>query len=121
MTSTYKLAILVLTAGAVLSSAPAFAHAKLVRSNPAPNSTVSAPKTIKLTFNEKIAPAFSGMTLSMGDGMTVPVTGKVGADGKTIVGTPGGAFMAGRYKLAWHAAAVDDGHKTEGAYSFTVK
>ncbi len=121
MTSRYRLAVLILTAGSMLSTMPAFAHAKLVKSDPAPGSTIAAPKSIRLTFNEKVSPTFSGLAVSMGDGMTVKLASKVGGDGKTIVATPSGPFMSGHYKLAWHAAAVDDGHKTQGVYNFTVK
>lgn len=102
-------------------TSPVLAHAALLRSDPAPNSTVSAPKSFKLTFSEKIVPAFSGFKVDMGDGMVVDVTTKVSGDGVTMTGTPKGSFMPGTYKLSWHAAAADDGHRTEGSYSFKVK
>jgi methionine-rich copper-binding protein CopC len=57
----------------------------------------------------------------MSDGMAMQVTTKVSDDGKTITGIPMGSFMAGTYKVTWHAAAVDDGHRTEGAFTFLVK
>lgn len=117
-----KLATLIFVAGIpMLASSPALAHAKLVRSDPARNSTVAAPKIIKLTFSEKVAPAFSGFTVTMGDGIAVDVSAKVSADGKMITGTPASPFMAGKYTLSWHAAAADDGHHTQGSYKFTVK
>ena len=110
-----------MTGALVAFAGSADAHAMLVRSDPAANSTLPAPKSITLTFNEKIAPAFSGFDLAMGDGMTMHVTTKVSEDGKTITGMPTGSFMAGTYKVTWHAAAVDDGHRTEGSFTFTVK
>lgn len=117
--STVGLALLM---GALVASAGfADAHAKLLQSDPAANSTVPAPKAITLTFSEKIAPAFSGFDLAMGDGMTMQVMTKVSDDGKTITGMPMGSFTAGTYKITWHAAAVDDGHRTEGSFIFTVK
>jgi len=100
---------------------PVLAHAGLLRSDPVPNSTISAPKSLKLTFSEKIVPAFSGFKLAMSDGMTVDVATKVSSDGKTMTGIPKGSFMPGTYKVSWHAAAVDDGHRTEGSFSFKVK
>ena len=102
-------------------ASPAFAHAALVQTNPAPNSTVASPKEIRLTFSEKITPAFSGFGVSMSDGMTVKLTGRVAEDGKTIVGTPTGALMAGTWKVSWHATSTDDGHRTEGSFNFVVK
>ena len=105
----------------IASASPALAHAALLQSNPAPNSTVAAPKVIKLTFSEKLAPAFSGFELSMGDGMTMKVATKVSADGKSLIGTPSGGFMSGAYKISWHAASAEDGHRMEGALTFKVK
>lgn len=99
----------------------AFAHAALVSGSPKADSAAPAPRTIRLTFSEKIAPAFSGISLSMDDGMVIDVAAKLSDDGKTLTGTPTSSFMKGKYKLSWHVAAVDDGHKTEGSYSFTVK
>ena len=106
--------------GLALAS-PAFGHAALLGADPAPNSTISAPKSFKLTFSEKIVPAFSGFKVAMGDGMSVDVTTKVSGDGKTMIGTPKGSFMPGTYTLSWHAASVEDGHRTESSYSFKVK
>lgn len=105
----------------IASESPALAHAALLQSDPAPNSTVAAPKVIKVTFSEKVVPAFSGFKLAMDDGMTVDVTTKLSSDGKTMTATPKGSFMAGKYKLSWHAASVDDGHRTEGSFTFKVK
>ena len=105
----------------VACASPAFAHAALLNADPAPNSTVAAPKSFKLTFSEKIVPAFSGFNLAMDGGRGTSVTSKVSADGKTMTGTPKGSLTPGAYKLYWHAASVEDGHRTESAYSFKVK
>jgi methionine-rich copper-binding protein CopC len=87
----------------------------------APDSTIAAPKEIRLTFSEKLTPAFSGFGLSMGDGMTMKVATKLSKDGATLIGTPTGSFMTGAYKISWHATASDDGHRTEGSLMFKVK
>jgi methionine-rich copper-binding protein CopC len=107
--------------GFCLLAPPTFAHAGLVESTPAKGSTVSAPKTIKLTFSENVSPAFSGFRISMSDGMVIDFATKVSADGKTLTGTPTSSFMKGKYTLSWHATSVDDGHRTEGSFDFTVK
>ena len=122
MNWTKSLAAALLVSGA-LAVAPgaAWAHAALVQSDPAAGSTVPAPKVIKLTFSEKLAPAFSGFELSMGEGMSMNVATKVSDDGKSLIGTPSGGFMSGAYKLSWHAVAADDGHRTEGTLTFKVK
>jgi methionine-rich copper-binding protein CopC len=106
---------------ALLVAGSAAAHAHLVKSDPAANATVAAPKAISLTFNEKLTPAFSGFDLSMGDGMKMPVKTAVSKDHLTIVGTPQGKLMAGAYKITWHAASADDGHRMDGTLAFTVK
>jgi methionine-rich copper-binding protein CopC len=99
---------------------PAFAHARLVQSSPAADAAVAAPRTIKLTFSEKIVPAFSGLKLSMGDGMTVSTSTSLSDDGKTLTARPTSPFMAGKWTVSWHATAANDGHKTEGTFNFTV-
>jgi len=110
-----------LAAVALFSASQAAAHASLVKSDPAANATVAAPKTVTLTFDEELSPAFSGFDVVMGDGMKMKFKTTVSKDKKTITGTPTGPLMAGAYKLSWHAAAADDGHKTTGTLAFTVK
>ncbi|ATC24404.1 MULTISPECIES: copper homeostasis periplasmic binding protein CopC [Caulobacter] len=118
-----KVRALLLTVMAVsaLAAGQASAHAKLVSSNPAAAATVAAPKTITLTFNEKLAPAFSSFELAMADGMKVPVKTTVSKDRKSISGTPQGKLMPGGYKITWRAAAGEDGHRMDGVVAFTVK
>jgi methionine-rich copper-binding protein CopC len=100
---------------------PVLAHTDLVKSSPAADSTVAAPKAITLTFSEKVAPTFSGFDLAMDDGMKVAVKSATSADGKIVILTPQGSLMSGSYKLNWHAAAAEDGHRTDGIVSFKVK
>jgi hypothetical protein len=57
----------------------------------------------------------------MSDGMKFALATAISADGKLITCTPKGSLMAGTYKLVWHAAAADDGHRTEGSFSFKIK
>jgi copper resistance protein C len=107
-------------AAAMLAAGQAAAHAKLVGSTPAANAEVAAPKVITLTFSEKVAPAFSSFDLTMVEhNMKVPVKTAVSKDGKTITGTPQGAFMKGTYKINWRAASAD-GHRMTGEVSFKV-
>jgi methionine-rich copper-binding protein CopC len=107
---------------ALLLAGTASAHAHLVKSTPAANATVAAPKTISLTFNEKLTPAFSKFELVMPTmkNMAVAVKTSVSKDGLTITGTPQAPLMPGVYKINWHAAS-SDGHKMDGAVDFTVK
>ena len=113
-------AAIALAGAALLSATQASAHASLIKSDPAANATVAAPKVITLTFDDELAPAFSGFDVTMGDTMKMPFKTTVSKDKKTITGVPTGPLMAGAYKLSWHAAA-DDGHKSTGTVTFTVK
>lgn len=113
-------AAVALASTALLAGSNAYAHAKLVGSNPPASATVAAPRTITLTFNEKVVPAFSGFDLVMVEhNMKMPVKSVVSKDGKTITGTPQGAFMKGTYKINWHAAGPD-GHRMTGELTFKV-
>lgn len=111
-----------ISAAALLVAGSASAHAHLVTSTPAANTTVAAPKSISLTFNEKLTPAFSKFELSMPamNGMKVTMKTTVSKDHLTIIGTPKAKLMPGAYLITWHAAS-DDGHKMDGTVNFTVK
>lgn len=114
-------ALLAAATAALFTASPAFAHAKLVKSTPVANASVSAPKQITLTFNEKIVPTFSKFEIAMvGHEMKVPVETRVSADGKTMTGTPTGRFMKGKYTISW-VAAGSDGHRMKGEIPFTVR
>lgn len=109
-------------AAAVFATSPAWAHAQLVSSNPAANATVAAStKAITLTFNEKLAPAFSKLDLTMPGhgGMKVALKTAVSADGMSLTGMPEAALVKGAYKIVWTAATAD-GHKMSGEVAFTV-
>lgn len=106
---------------AVCAAVPAFAHTDLIKSAPAEGASVAPPKTIILTFSEKVVSAFSGYDLAMDGGKKVAVKAATSADGKIVTLSPQGALMAGSYKLNWHAASSEDGHRTDGVVAFRVK
>ena len=107
-------------AAALFAVGPAFAHAELVRSNPAANATVSSPRTITLTFSERVVPAFSKFELTMpAHKMAIPVKTSVSPDGKRIVGAVGTKLMKGAYTITWTAAGAD-GHRMTGKLGFKV-
>jgi hypothetical protein len=111
----------ILAATTMLVASPALAHTKLVSSTPAANATVrAAPRTITLTFNERVVPAFSKFELTMPDHrMNIPLRTTVSQDGKRIVGTPQSPLAKGSYAIHWTAAGAD-GHKMEGHFNFKV-
>lgn len=100
----------------LLAASPAFAHAKLVSSDPAANASVKSPSMIKLTFSETLEPAFSTATLSDSAGKKLPVPKSVG--GATITLVPIG-LKPGAYKVNWQAVGHDT-HKLSGSFGFKV-
>lgn len=120
-----KYIIATLAAGAALVGAsPAFAHARLIKSDPAANASVAAPKAISLTFDDELTPAFSKAELVMdmkGMPMKVPVKVVFSKDGKTMVATPQARIAPGSYHIDWTAAAAEDGHKMTGKVAFKVR
>ena len=112
----------IVASAALFLAGAASAHAHLVKSTPAANATVVTPKSISLTFNEKLTPAFSKFELVMPtmSNMAVPVKTTVSKDGMMITGTPKARLMPGIYKINWHAAS-SDGHRMDGVVDFTVK
>jgi methionine-rich copper-binding protein CopC len=100
----------------LLAATPAFAHAKLISSDPANHASIKSPKLIKLIFAETLEPAFSGAELSDATGKTVPVSKSVG--GATITLLPLG-LRPGAYKVSWHSVGHDT-HRVNGSFGFTV-
>lgn len=99
---------------------PAWAHARLVSSNPARDATVSSPSTIRLTFSERLVPAFSSFEVANASGVEQPVRTAVSEDGLTINGTPARPLARGAYTVTWTIAS-SDGHRMTGSYGFTVR
>jgi methionine-rich copper-binding protein CopC len=101
------------------SATPTLAHAFLQRADPGAGATLRAPpKQVALTFSEKLEPVFSGIAVTDASGRNVE-EGAVVIGGKAMM-APLRPLAPGRYRVTWHAVSVDT-HRTEGAYSFTVK
>ncbi len=112
---------LALCAVAILGVGQAQAHAKLVTADPAANATVAAPKTILLQFNEELAKKLSSIKLTDIDGKPVAIRSMEAKDAKSLVIMANNSLVPGLYTVTWIAVTSDDGHKTTGSYSFTVK
>jgi methionine-rich copper-binding protein CopC len=100
----------------LLLATPAFAHARLVSSDPAANAKVKSPGQIKLHFSESLEPAFSAASLTDSTGKTVPVSKSVGADTITLLPL---TLKPGAYKVTWHSVGQDT-HRLTGSFGFTV-
>lgn len=96
-------------------------HNRLVKSAPAKDAVVAAPKEIRLWFAEKAPPALSSVTLLGADSAKV-ATSRVRAtdDPKSVAVDVTGPMPPGRYDVQWRTSG-DDGHVIRGSYPFTVK
>jgi hypothetical protein len=97
----------------------ALAHAFLQHASPGAGDTLAAaPREVTLAFTEPLEPTFSGVSVSDAAGHDVEAAAPVvnGASMRVALKP----LAAGRYRVAWHAVSADT-HRTEGAYSFTVK
>jgi copper resistance protein C len=113
---------------AILSASQAVAHPKLIVSTPAPNSTVAAPSSVALTFNEALLPQLSGVEIALtaksaNSGRLTPISGTrvaLEADQKTLTVTITDPLRTGDYEVLWHVVSVDT-HRIQGTFSFSVK
>lgn len=106
---------------ALVTTAPAFAHALLRHANPAVGSTVAhAPPVLSLTYSEFVEPAFCRVTVSNAAGMS-EAAGPLHADQQDArrLLLPLKPLPAGVYTVTWHATSTDT-HRTQGRFRFTV-
>ena len=110
---------MVVMLGAGVAAAPAGAHPFLVRTDPADGARLErAPQTVSLQFSEPLgdAPAELSVTRRGEDGAETLMP--TGASGGSVVRADV-AVGNGIYRLLWRVVA-DDGHLSEGAFSFAV-
>jgi methionine-rich copper-binding protein CopC len=100
----------------------AHAHAYPTHQAPRAGSTVPASqKDVAIDFDDGLEPAFSSITVTDAQGNAV-------TRGKAVVDPSNRKHMSvalspltpGVFTVAWVAVA-DDGHRTQGHYTFTVK
>ncbi|WP_248915211.1 copper homeostasis periplasmic binding protein CopC [Pseudomonas moorei] len=98
----------------------AFAHAHLKSEMPAADSSVTAPKELRLNFSEGVEAKFTQVTVT-DDGQPVAIKGIATDpnDKKLLIVTPEQPLKPGTYKVEWHAVSVDT-HKSEGNYTFKI-
>lgn len=99
------------------------AHAVLKSAGPAPGSVVNtAPKALRIQFNEAIELGFSGVDVTNEKGEKQPTGAASTApnDKAQLIVPLTGELAPGKYTVLWHAVG-DDTHRTEGRYNFEVK
>jgi methionine-rich copper-binding protein CopC len=103
----------------------ASAHAKLVSSDPAAGTNLSAaPAKITLVFDEEISAAendsFFKVTDESGASVGIGKLDNTDLDHKTVSGTLKAGLGAGVYTVAWQTITSDDNGKSEGSFKFGV-
>jgi copper resistance protein C len=111
-----------LAGAAVLAPRRARAHAVLVRSSPARRATLGQPpRRVELTFNERLEPAYSSVSVWSARGDQVDARDvMVGPpDPRQLsVGLP--ELAPGTYTVRFRVLSVD-GHVVESSFPFTVR
>lgn len=114
-----RLLSLAALAGLVLTQS-AWAHAHLKTAAPADKAVVASPADLTLGFSEGLNLRFSGVKLLGPDQQEVKLGEAMLMDGgKSLMVAVPARLAAGTYTVQWHALS-EDGHKTEGSYSFSV-
>ena len=120
-----SLAIVALLVGLGVGLAPqdAWAHAVLVRADPAPAVTLgAAPRAIRLSFSERPEPAPSEIRVLDADGGAEQSGRAELVDGDPLsLSVPVGPLGRGVYTVSWRMVSAIDGHATAGTYAFGVR
>jgi methionine-rich copper-binding protein CopC len=100
----------------------AHAHAYPRHQMPGAGSTVTtSQKEVAIDFDEGLEPAFSSIAVTDAQGKSVTSEkATVDSADKKHMSVPLIGLSPGEYSVAWIAVA-DDGHRTQGHYTFTVK
>lgn len=117
-----RLSIAAGIAASAFAATAAHAHAKLETSEPLAGSVLaSAPKQLRLGFNEALEPGFSKIRLvdSRNAEIALP-RAQVDKTDPTAMTAPLPALPSGTYRVQW-TTMTHDGHKTKGDFTFQVK
>jgi copper transport protein len=99
--------------------ASAAAHAVLVTSTPAWGAVLrTSPDEITLRYDEDVVPRYARVVVVTGGGGDLAGPPRVAGSVVVVRLRPG---RAGSYTVRWRMVASDDGHVTEGAFSFGVR
>lgn len=102
----------------LVGSAPAWAHASLIGTDPADGAVLpAAPATITLTFNEPVGVDEGGVRLLDAAGAELPSTTLVVDN--TVVTTPGATLGPGTVIVSWQVVSADS-HPITGGFTFAV-
>jgi copper transport protein len=110
-----RLAFLMALLLAAAQASQAFAHASLVRAEPADGAVLAKPPpTLRLTFNEPVSPLVIRLIAPSGE----VISPEVAAENNTVALTPP-RLGQGSYVLSWRVISAD-GHPVGGSLVFSV-
>ena len=112
----------VLLLGGFMATPEAFAHAKLIRSQPLPfEELATAPAEVKLWFNELLEDEFNLIEVTDATGRRVENgVAQVNPQDRTNLVARLGNLSSGSYVIRWRILSLD-GHPARGRFIFTVK
>src|SRR5947209_7183836 len=115
------MAVVVALAGfAVLSASPASAHALLLRTEPAPQTTVAqSPRVLSLFFSESVEVSAGDVRLYDVDGKSLEVGAPHRTNGNSEVTVSLPHLDDGTYTVVWRAVSADS-HPVRGGFLFYV-
>ena len=117
--SSLLLSVAVALIGAVVTAAPASAHAELLTSDPAPGAVLAnAPSALSLRFSEKVTLVPDGIRLLDSRGDPVPI-GQPNVRDSTVVVPLQDLLASDGYVLTWRVVSADS-HPINGAVPFAV-
>src|SRR4051812_30487407 len=110
-----RLAFVIALLLALAQISPAFAHASLVRAEPADGSVLAQPPpTLRLTFNEPVSPLVIRLIAPSGEVISPTAV----AENAILTVTPP-RLGQGTYLLSWRVVSAD-GHPVGGSLVFSV-
>ncbi len=106
----------------LLGVSTVWAHAALLRANPAPNSVIGEPPDeIRLWFTEPLEPAFSYIRLRDANGNAVETPpSTIDSNDPYQMSLVPGDLPDGLYTVNWQALSAADGHQTVGSFPLTI-
>jgi len=116
------LVYLVVLVGFGLAISVAAAHSRLVKSDPSARAGLdTAPKELKLWFNEGVEPAFAKVWIVPAQGAQIPLTSQGDSSDPRLlkVALPDN-LPAGPVNIGYHMLSVD-GHTVDDKLTFTIK
>jgi copper resistance protein C len=106
----------------LIGASVALAHSELRQAEPAPNSKHKSPlHEVKLSFTERLEPAYSTLRVSNAEGVEVDRhDAHVDASDPLLLRASLGPLDRGSYTVTWRALSLDP-HLSEGHFAFQVE